>query len=184
MGKSINSNSSEDDIRIFIVEKLRASRDSVSYEKKCTGNGGRYDILSKRYGVIEVKRILSRNYLYQALGQGYYYQKSLKKKKLVLAGFAPIKDRESIIKLAEDLKETLGIEVWFLNLKRYSPDFLHRSVKRRVKRRRKLNALGWLSLGLGFLIGLNSVLFGIRYVNNEPQFDIQEENTRWDFNKL
>ncbi|MBF2073553.1 MAG: hypothetical protein IGS50_07305 [Synechococcales cyanobacterium C42_A2020_086] len=79
----------ERDIQDYIETRLKQRGIPVEREVVCGKSDVRADLVTPDT-VIEVKKYLNRNAIYQAIGQGSTYQKYLNKPKLLVIGLAPI----------------------------------------------------------------------------------------------
>jgi len=105
----------EADLQKYIANKLVSRGDRVVLEAPCSNGRGRVDILTPNQ-IIEVKKYLTRDALYQAKGQIEMYARSHRNRKLVLMGFLPQEPelRKSALNTANYIRES-GVNVIFLN---------------------------------------------------------------------
>ncbi len=107
----------EKDLQEYIANRLKKRGFQVECEVQA--NGGRADIVSNWQGgtIIEVKKYLDRNTIYQAFGQANLY--GLKNKhKLVIMGFmAPdTQEQKSALNTASMIQQDPRVSVIFVNL--------------------------------------------------------------------
>ncbi|MFB2768597.1 hypothetical protein ACE1AT_04800 [Pelatocladus sp. BLCC-F211] len=107
----------EKDLQQYIADKLRKRGFRVELEVKA--NGGRADIVTSWQGgtIIEVKKYLDRNSIYQAFGQLNLYGLN-NKYKLVVAGFMSpdAHEQPSAFKTASMIEQDARVSVLFVNL--------------------------------------------------------------------
>ncbi len=107
----------EKDLQEYIASELRQNGFSVRIEVPC--NGGRADIVTNWQGgtIIEVKKYLDRNTIYQAFGQLSLYGLN-NQHKLVVMGFLIVDANEqpSALKTASMIEQNQRTKVIFLNL--------------------------------------------------------------------
>ncbi len=107
----------EKDLQEYIASELRQNGFSVRTEVPC--NGGRADIVTTWQGgtIIEVKKYLDRNTIYQAFGQLNLYGLN-NQHKLVVMGFLTVDANEqpSALKTASMIEQNSRTQVIFLNL--------------------------------------------------------------------
>ncbi|MDJ0734886.1 MAG: hypothetical protein QNJ47_12600 [Nostocaceae cyanobacterium] len=107
----------EKDLQEYIASELRQNGFSVRTEVPC--NGGRADIVSNWQGgtVIEVKKYLDRNSIYQAFGQLNLYGLN-NQHKLVVMGFLTLdaNEQSSALKTASMIEQNQRTKVIFLNI--------------------------------------------------------------------
>jgi hypothetical protein len=157
----------EEDLQNYIAYKLRSWGYSAETEIVCSG--GRTDIVTDwgcnpgQVSVIEVKKYLDRNTIYQASGQGACYKESLpnrfpRSRRVYVMGLLTYqtRDQESAYNTACYVTQNTGAEVIFMNCEsdwiptrsdvaatRIRPDMLSRGI---------VSLLRWLFLfaGKGF----------------------------------
>lgn len=107
----------ERDLQEYIADRLRQRGFHVETEVKA--NGGRADIVSNWQGgtIVEVKKYLDRNTIYQAFGQLNLYGLN-NKHKLVVAGFLTVnaEDQQSSFTTASMIEQDPRVQVIFVNL--------------------------------------------------------------------
>lgn len=107
----------EKDLQEYLAERLRQRGFSVQLEVKA--NGGRADIVSNWQGgtIIEVKKYLDRNTIYQAFGQLSLYGLN-NTHKLVVMGFLVVDSREqqSAFTTASMIEQDPRVSVVFVNI--------------------------------------------------------------------
>ncbi len=107
----------EKDLQEYIASELRQHGFSVKTEVPC--NGGRADIVTNWQGgtIIEVKKYLDRNTIYQAFGQLNLYGLN-NQHKLVVMGFLTVdaNEQSSAFKTASMIEQNSRTKVIFLNL--------------------------------------------------------------------
>lgn len=96
----------EDELQLFIHKVIGGQRE-VTFS-----SGKRIDILTSNYAV-EVKPKLTRDSIYQAMGQLLAYQRFIGERQLVIAGMTP-SDESSSLSTAREAKAS-GIEVWYVD---------------------------------------------------------------------
>lgn len=109
----------ESNLQEYIAQRLyELGNKEIYLEFKC--RGGRADIVTPST-IYEVKKWLTRDHLYQAMGQVACYQKNIKgNKKGVIIGFKPTKDDEkkSAETTAAYIEQSSNIKVVFVNCDR------------------------------------------------------------------
>ncbi len=107
----------EKDLQEYIASELRQHGFSARTEVPC--NGGRADIVTNWQGgtIIEVKKYLGRNTIYQAFGQLSLYGLN-NQHKLVVMGFLTVDANEqtSALKTASMIEQNSRTQVIFINL--------------------------------------------------------------------
>ncbi|MFK0731375.1 MAG: hypothetical protein ACFKPT_02810 [Gloeotrichia echinulata GP01] len=107
----------EKDLQRYIGDRLRQRGFNVNIEVKA--NGGRADVVSNWLGgsVIEVKKYLDRNTIYQASGQLGLYGLNNKHKLVIMGFLAPdANEQASALKTASMVEQNPRIKVVFVNL--------------------------------------------------------------------
>ena len=109
----------EKDLQDYLADKLRQRGYRVETEVKA--NGGRADIVSNWQGgtIVEVKKYLDRNSIYQAFGQLNLYGLN-NTHKLVVMGFLTVnaEDQQSAFTTASMIEQHPRVQVVFVNLEK------------------------------------------------------------------
>ena len=107
----------ESDLQDYLADKLRQRGYRVECEVQA--NGGRADIVSSWQGgsIVEVKKYLDRNTIYQAFGQLSLYGLN-NQHKLVVMGFLTVnaQDQQSAFTTASMIEQNPRVQVIFVNL--------------------------------------------------------------------
>jgi hypothetical protein len=105
----------EKEVQDYIKAWLSQQGVSCEDEVVCSPNGIRADIVTPD-AVIEVKKYLDREAIYQAKGQGLTYRRLLNRPKLLIMGLAPKSPDsfEQAQRIAEDV-QTPDVEVIFID---------------------------------------------------------------------
>lgn len=108
---------SEKDLQDYCLQVLKSKGINARSEVWC--GGLRADIVIDR-AVIELKKVLTRDHIFQAVGQGKVYQSRLKKNELWIVGQMP-KDYESFRSALHTARELAkeGIRVSFVDRDAY-----------------------------------------------------------------
>ncbi|NJL19593.1 MAG: hypothetical protein HC895_00255 [Leptolyngbyaceae cyanobacterium SM1_3_5] len=136
---------SEKDLQNYCLEVLRSKGIQPKEEVWC--NGLRADIVIDR-AVIELKKTLTRDAIFQAVGQGERYQKRLKKDELWIVGQMP-KDSDSAKSALHTARELAkeGIRVSFVDRDAYwqaiDPDDIYPIFRPQLPQLPRL-PLGWM----------------------------------------
>jgi hypothetical protein len=104
----------EQDLQDFCVRVLKSKG---LHPKTEVWNGSvRADIVTSE-AVIECKRYLNREALYQALGQAKTYQGNLGRKQIWIVGQSPVgwQEKEQAIKIAEEIEKVPNVIVSFID---------------------------------------------------------------------
>lgn len=149
---------SEKELQDYCLQVLRSKGIQPKEEVWC--GGLRADIVIDR-AVIELKKTLTRDAIFQAVGQGERYQKRLKKDELWIVGQMP-KDYESARSALHTARELAkeGIRVSFVDRDAYwqaiEPDDIYPIFRPQLPQLPRLS-LDWLeryrmALAVGFII--------------------------------
>ncbi|MBW4617219.1 MAG: hypothetical protein KME21_29090 [Desmonostoc vinosum HA7617-LM4] len=107
----------EKDLQEYLAERLR--RMGFHTQTEVAANGGRADIVSNWQGgtIVEVKKYLDRNSIYQAFGQLSLYGLN-NQHKLIVMGFLTVdaSEQPSALKTASMIEQNPRIKVIFVNL--------------------------------------------------------------------
>lgn len=142
---------SEKDLQDYCLQILRSKGITARSEVWC--GGLRADIVIDR-AVIELKKTLTRDSIFQAVGQGKIYQSRLKKDELWIVGQMP-KDLESFKSALHTARELAkeGIRVSFVNRDAYWQEGEYQPFLPQLPRL----SFGWMeryrvALAVGFII--------------------------------
>jgi hypothetical protein len=100
--------------QLYLIRVLRSK--GISAQEEVPNGNVRADIVTP-LAIIEVKRILDRESIYQALGQATVYQNNIGRKEIWIVGQSPHSptERQQACRIACEAEKTPGVRVSFVD---------------------------------------------------------------------
>jgi hypothetical protein len=104
----------ERELQMYLIRVLRSK--GIPAQEEVPNGNVRADIVTPR-AIIEVKRILNRESIYQALGQATVYQSNIGRKEIWIVGQSPygIAEKQQAYRIACEIEKTPGVRVSFVD---------------------------------------------------------------------
>jgi hypothetical protein len=104
----------ERELQMYLIRVLRSK--GIAAKEEVPNGNVRADIVTPR-AIIEVKRILDRESIYQALGQATVYQNNIGRKEIWIVGQSPhsTTEKQQAYRIACEAEKTPGVRVSFVD---------------------------------------------------------------------